>query len=162
MTREELDTFLRKPKINEDPAFQELSKDFHGDKLTFDLKIFTDIPGESVKIYPHGRYTSMPEHSHDYFEMMYIYDGCITQVVEGEKTMRRGQYASWTWKPGIASRSAEKRHRDELHYTKEFLDAAFSRMQNNSLFSEFFANSIHNNSSFPRFLYLDTGDPPGP
>ncbi|MGI6576513.1 MAG: AraC family transcriptional regulator [Eubacteriales bacterium] len=163
MNREELDVYLRKPKINEDPAFQELSKNFHSDKLTFDLKIFTDTPGESIKIYPHGRYTSVPEHSHDYFEMMYIYDGCITQTVEGEKLkMNRGAVCLLDLD---AKHSIEECGENDIGMNfimqKEFLDAAFfSHTKNNSLFSEFFANSIHHNSSFPRYIFLDTGDAP--
>jgi len=163
MRRDELDIYLRKPKLNEEPAFEELHNNFSGDKLTFDLDIFTEIPGESIKIYPHGRYTAVPEHSHDYFEMMYIYDGSITQTVEDER-IEMGKGA-------VCLLDLDAKHSIDICgendigmnfiMQKEFLDTAFfSHTKNNSLFSEFFTNSLYRGKSIPRYLYLDTDDDP--
>lgn len=161
VNRQELDAYLRKPKINEEPSFREKSINFHGTKLTFDLQIFSEIPGESIKIFPHGRYEPVPEHSHDYFEMMYIYDGSITQIIEGEKVNLK--------KGAICILDLNARHSIEtcgesdiamnFIIQKEFLNTAFfSHIQNNSLFSEFFMNSIHRGNSFPRYFFIDTED----
>lgn len=164
MNKGELDIYLRKPKINEEVAFsEEVSSGFLSQLLTFDMHIFTEIPGESVKLYPHGRYYPVPEHSHDYFEMMYVYDGSITQIVESERIMLQ--------KGAICLLDLHAKHSIEVCgendiamnfiIQKEFLNAVFfSHIKNNSLFSDFFTNSLHEQNSFPRFLYLDTCDDP--
>jgi AraC-like DNA-binding protein len=92
---------------------------------------------------------------------MYIYDGSITQIVEGEKIgLVKG--AICILDPN-AKHSIEICGENDIGMNfiiqKEFLNTAFlSHIKNNSLFSEFFANYIRQRNSFPRFIYLDTGD----
>ena len=86
MTKTELDAYLRKIMFNEEPAFvSDSSRNDSMQGLTIKISNLEDIPGERVKIVKHGRFLSVPEHGHDYFEMMYVYDGSITHYIEGDK-----------------------------------------------------------------------------
>lgn len=41
--------------------------------------------GRYIDIRPHTRFAAFPKHSHNYIEMMYVADGSITHIINGEK-----------------------------------------------------------------------------
>lgn len=102
MNRTELDTFLRQIRMEERALPADTNQRMQGAQLRFaDTFRFLSQPSRQIKLTTHGRFLPTPPHSHDYVEIMYIYDGSITQRwAEGERQLRRGDF--FFLPPGIA------------------------------------------------------------
>ncbi len=53
---------------------------------TFSEKLFfSDVPGQDIVIVQHDRYTPPELHRHDFYELLYVYEGEFTQQIEEER-----------------------------------------------------------------------------
>jgi AraC-like DNA-binding protein/quercetin dioxygenase-like cupin family protein len=161
VNKTELDAYLRKRRVNEEPAFvSDINRNDNMLGMVIDLSTL-GIPGETVKIIPHGRFLPVPEHGHSYYEMMYVYSGSITHYINGDRIVLE--------KGSICLLDTKVKHSTEICgesdvavnfiLNRELFDTAFFvRIKENSLFSDFIANSIYKSDSFGRYLVIHTGD----
>lgn len=90
MNFEELDQYMHQPKPWEQWG-QFFPNSSGGDqKLVVQCNELLSIhqgPSSYLRVIPHARYMETALHSHDFFEMMYVYRGSITQWVDGERIL---------------------------------------------------------------------------
>ena len=86
MNMDELDAFLRRPRPDEVPGplpyhIGTVMREWWHDNVRGPMP----VPGTSFFINLHGRLNTMAAHGHDYYEIMYVLDGSVTHVIEGER-----------------------------------------------------------------------------
>lgn len=78
-----------------------LNGDIHIDESIYDKERKNSIdvdklllPEELISIRKHTRFIDYPEHFHNYFELMYVFNGELRQVINGkEVVLKEGEYA---------------------------------------------------------------------
>lgn len=113
-----------------------------------------------VAVVPHGRYTPPFLHEHDFIEMVYVFKGTCTNVIENRSvTMRPGDLCIIA--PG--TRHAIQAFADDiivLNYlirSSTFEKAFFSILSSNSILAEFFRHIFYSDKG-NSYLQFSTGD----
>jgi AraC-like DNA-binding protein/mannose-6-phosphate isomerase-like protein (cupin superfamily) len=112
---------------------------------------------ESVVIRQHGRYLSTPEHGHDFYEMMYVYEGSIRQrICTDEIVLKRGYVCLMNKR---AKHSIDRCGKTDITLnfllSKKLINADFlSRIEGNLLFTDFF----YKPSAQGEYILIDTGN----
>lgn len=157
MKREELREYL----IRDRPLDYDIAR--NSSMLGSIVNIF-DMPRptrENVILTPHGRYLPTPEHGHSSYEMMYVYEGSITHVICGDRIILKA--GSICLLDPSVKHSIEVTGKYDLgvnfllaksFFTPDF----FAKMEDNSLFYEFFANTLYKPNAFGRYLVLHGED----
>lgn len=120
-----------------------------------------NIPGGNVVVSQHGRYLPTPEHGHNYYEMMYVYDGRITQSIgEDSIVLEKGTFCllNPNTKHSIAACGKEDIAVNFILLKDLFTPDFFSRIEDNHLFYDFFAGTLYSSKAFGRYLVIRAGD----
>ncbi len=136
---------------NVDKAIYTTGRDF----VVFGNKM-SDNP---VYIRTHTRFGNFPEHGHDYTEMMYVYSGEITHVIDGEEiTLHEGDILLMNRHMRHAIKKAEKTDIGiNFILSDAFLNYLRSNLVGNSLFSDFFAENAKEVGE-PDYLHFSIAD----
>lgn len=148
ITKEEL-PLIRGEKV--DKALYTTGRDFvvYGNKLS-------DKP---IDIRTHTRFASFPDHGHDFTEMMYVYAGSITHVIDGEKiVLKEGDILLMN---KHVRHSIEKAEKTDIGinfiFSDAFLNFLRSNLIGNSLFSDFFTENFKE-SGEAEYLHFGIAD----
>lgn len=166
MDTKSLDVFLRKIKLNEEPVYvakQDQNRGMYGSIISFNqLMQIQKSNTQYFTLTQHGRFLPTPEHGHDCFEMMYIYDGSITHHIGEEKyALTKGSFC--IIEPGNRHSTDVCGEGDiAVNFLMDkalFTDGFLSRISQNSLFFDFFSNILYNpTSGLRRHLIIHTGE----
>ena len=83
MDKSELDILLRQLRLEERIIGDKENRNMDGSTVSFQSLRLSGQPSNLLMISPHGRFRPTPMHTHDYLEVMYLYDGSITQHWKG-------------------------------------------------------------------------------
>ncbi len=83
MDKNELDIFLRQIRLEERIVGEKDNHSMKDSKVLLDIMRLNGQPSKEILISPHGRFRPTPRHTHDYLEIMYLYDGSIIQRWDG-------------------------------------------------------------------------------
>lgn len=117
------------------------------------------LSDKPVSIRTHTRFAYFPDHGHDFTEMMYVYSGKITHVIDGNKiVLKEGD---------ILLMNKHMRHSLEEATGKDiginffisdgFLNYLRSNLVGNTLFSDFFTENFKENGE-PEYLHFRIAD----
>lgn len=128
--------------------------------ISSDINKLNYRENENFKVSLHGKYQEVAQHRHDYFEMMYVYNGSVTHVIDGnEVVLNKGDYCILDMQTVHAIKKTGSEDEavnfvmDRSFFSPEFLAVISS----NKLFSSFYANALHK-SSFGNYLVIATED----
>lgn len=157
MTKIELDEFLMRDKPRD--------FDYAGNAgmlgSIMNITNIKEIPGASAFVFQHGRYMPTPEHGHTCYEMMYVYNGSITQYIDGVKiVLRKGAFCLLdpNTKHSIETCGKEDIAVNFIFLKSFFTSDFFSRIADNNLFYDFFAGTLHNTNTNGRYLVINADD----
>ncbi|MDR1496533.1 MAG: AraC family transcriptional regulator [Clostridiales Family XIII bacterium] len=140
----------------------EVSRDIYSTESGFVVNARKLLPpGSLIVVRTHTRFIHFPSHTHNYVEIVYMYSGTTTHIVEGEHRV--------TLKPGeflFISRGAahEILPADEgdiavnFIILPKFFDKALPTMEGENLLGNFIAGSMTANGSGVSYLHFRTGD----
>lgn len=136
---------------NVDKAIYTTGRDF----VVFGNKM-SDKP---VDIRTHTRFAYFPDHGHDFTEMMYVYSGNITHVIDGgEITLNEGDILLMNRHLRHAIEKAEQTDIGiNFILSDAFLNYLRSNIVGNSLFGEFFAENAKDIGT-PDYLHFSVAD----
>lgn len=115
----------------------------------------TIIGDTNLKVRRHSRFNPVPEHVHSYVELNYVYSGTCPQTINGqEMVLERNQVLLIdTECPHAISRLGEEDIMVSLMISKSFLrDHLFSEFSKDSILSNFFINSINEQTDHDHYL----------
>ncbi|WP_411342425.1 AraC family transcriptional regulator [Paenibacillus sp. WLX1005] len=170
MNHAELDQYLR--SINAIEAIQihtgQNVPEFGGiELLTRADEKYPRMPEElffdngSIFISKHHRFAPMPIHVHSFVEINYMYAGCCTQVINGQRiTLQCGQMCLLDMDvPHELEPLGEQDILVNIIMKKETLSAAFlNRLSRNGLVGQFLLNVITENSRHDRYVIFHAQD----
>jgi AraC-like DNA-binding protein/quercetin dioxygenase-like cupin family protein len=118
-------------------------------------------PGSLIVVRTHTRFIYFPAHTHNYIEIVYMYSGTTTHIINGEHrvTMQPGEFlfisrrASHEILP-----AAEKDIAVNFIILPRFFDKALSMMENKNILGDFIAGSMTGSGSPVSHLHFKTGD----
>ncbi len=123
------------PELTNVEAFNEFS-----DKIFFE-----DRPKRSIFMQKHNRYTPVFTHSHQFFELIYVYSGSAEHTLDGEtNTIQRGDLCIVS--PGTFHSLGvfdDSIILNALIKTKTFNDNFFEFLRDNNVLSTFFLNNLY-------------------
>ena len=94
MDKDRLDAFLRQIRLEERAINPEIQNRMSGSMIHFaeDLRLHGQT-SRLIRLSTHGRFQPTPPHSHDYIEVMYLYDGSVThRWKDGQAVLTRGDF----------------------------------------------------------------------
>jgi AraC-like DNA-binding protein/mannose-6-phosphate isomerase-like protein (cupin superfamily) len=146
MNEEELDKILRSPseaegKTNE---IREAIKEI--DILPDDYFI---APNEKITFSRHPRFIEFPAHRHNFIELIFVYSGNITQIINGKQmVLNEGDVCILDTNVVHAFEAVGENDLiiNVLMRKNYFNSALLSRLSNNSIMSDFLINAIYKNT----------------
>lgn len=107
----------------------------------------------------HTRFIDFPEHGHDYMELMYVYSGRISHVVNEEKVaLEKGDILFIN---RHAKHSILRAEKDDIGVnfilSEKFLRNLYPRIQNNAVMSDFLKNNF-DDAGEAEYLFFRTKD----
>lgn len=105
------------------------------------------LPEELISIRKHTRFIDYPEHFHNYFELMYVFNGELRQVINGrEVVLKKGEYALLNRN---VSHSIIKSGEDDIIFNfiirPEFFDYISTLMDSENEIFNFILESMYSN-----------------
>lgn len=116
---------------------------------------------EVISIHKHDRFVRFDKHAHDYLEMMFVYSGQISHVIEGEAlTLNKGEILMLDM---TVAHSIEEASEDDIAINilikKEFFDWFFMRqMGHNDLISNFVVKALYGNGETKQYIHFKTAE----
>jgi AraC-like DNA-binding protein len=139
--------------------FIELSR--HPEKFTL-LDEDTYIPrGQNIAFVVHPRYAVLPSHRHSFIELIYVYSGQCSQIINNAPvTMQKGEMCILDTH---AFHSINKADENDIIINclmrKSFFDAALlGRLSGNDVFSQFFIKAIYRSKNFEEYILLHSSE----
>lgn len=117
------------------------------------------LEGASLDLRPHTRFVNFPEHSHDYMELMYVYEGSISHIIGKENiTLKKGDilFLNRHIRHSVL-RANEGDIGINFILSADFLHALLPHVQNNPIMSDFLINNIED-AGEAEYLYFRTSD----
>lgn len=130
-------------------------------KDTFSESLFfTDQEASDVRIVQHDRYTPPVLHRHDFFELMYVYEGEFTQQIESSKLlMHTGDFCLIS--PGIRHALDVNNYSIVLNILiteTRFKNIIFNEMKADNLISSFFIGNAYSDHVNDYIIFHTNGD----
>ena len=79
MDKQQLDLSLRHIRLEERIVGDKNNEQMRNSEVSFKQVRLIGQPSKHVALVPHGRFRPAPMHTHNYYEMVYQYDGSLTQ-----------------------------------------------------------------------------------
>lgn len=168
MDRAKLDEQLRQlndyEKELKDLEGSDIRRLFSNDALGQEWRINSGklmLKEEEIAIHKHDRFIEFEEHSHDYLEMMVVYDGQIKHHI-GDKTITLNKGDILLMDMSI-SHSIEMAGEEDIAVDilmkKEFFDSFFlQQIGYNDMMAGFISNAIYKQSNKEQYLYFKSGE----
>jgi AraC-like DNA-binding protein/mannose-6-phosphate isomerase-like protein (cupin superfamily) len=139
-----------------------VSKDIYSSDAGFVINARKLLPpGSNIVVRTHTRFIHFPAHTHNYVEIVYMYNGSTTHIVGGEHriTLEPGEFL-------FISRGAshEILAADEEDIAVNFIilprffDKALSMMESKNILGDFIVGSVTGHGSGVDYLHFRTGD----
>ncbi|HBA96636.1 MAG TPA: AraC family transcriptional regulator [Lachnospiraceae bacterium] len=115
--------------------------------------------GSDTELYQHCRYLPAICHSHDFFEIVCVVNGCCTNYIKNQSlSMKKGDICiiAPEVSHAISAFSDECFICNILLRTSTFEKAFFGTLEENDILSDFFARSLYHSPSHP-YLCFQTG-----
>lgn len=116
--------------------------------------------GKYITVRTHTRFTDFPLHNHNYIEIMYVYNGNITHVIDGnEITMQKGDILFMNQQVRHSIKRAEKEDIGiNFIILPDFFEIPLSMIKNDkeNFLWEFLLGALRINSSKPQYLHFKT------
>jgi len=119
------------------------------------------LPDENVTISKHHRYIRVPNHKHDFIELIYVYSGSSTQIINGSTVyLTVGQMCLLDTN---VVHSIEAAGKNDIIINclmrKDYFDTSFfSRLSSNNLISNFLVNAIYQSKSHNNYIVFNSGN----
>ena len=118
--------------------------------------------GKYITVRTHTRFTDFPLHNHNYIEIMYVYNGSITHIIDGnEISMQKGDILFMNQHVRHSIKRAEKEDIGiNFIILPEFFDIPLTMMKNDkeNFLSEFLLDALRIDSKKPQYLHFKTQD----
>ena len=115
----------------------------------------------SLNVYKHPRFVAFPDHSHDFMEMVYMYSGSGTHVIDGETTLTLQTNDLLFLRPGVSHTIEPAGYNDigihiqiypsQLNYPTEML-------KEDTYLRRFLVNCIMEHTTGPDYLHFHLSD----
>lgn len=119
------------------------------------------LPDENVTISKHHRYIRIPNHKHNFIELIYVYSGSCTQTINGlTTTLKTGEMCLLDTNV-IHSIEAAGNHDIIINclMRKDYFDTSFfSRLSSNNLISNFLVNAIYQSKNHNNYIVFHSGN----
>ncbi|MGN0242514.1 MAG: AraC family transcriptional regulator [Lachnospiraceae bacterium] len=117
--------------------------------------------GKLIEIRPHTRFVHFPEHRHNFVEMVYMYSGTTTHVINGKDkvVLQEGdilllnQHATQEILPASENDIAVN-----FIILPEFFNQAIHMLENNNFLYDFLVSTLSTDSNTPGYLHFQTKD----
>lgn len=139
------------------------TSDFKSNSSNFDIQngeliMQTD---KEISFYVHPRYFPVPGHRHSFLELIYVYSGQCTQIINDKTiTMKQGEICILDTN---TFHSIERAGQDDIIINclmrKSYFDTAFlSRLSGNDIFTSFFIHAIYQSKNTNEYILLHSGE----
>lgn len=134
---------------------------------TVDQSLYTDdqnfiidkakllLPEQLISVRKHTRFIDFPMHKHNYVELQYVYQGSLTQIIDGkELTMRQGELMMLNQ---VISHEIKAAQEEDIIINfiinPEFFQYIFSLADIDNVIFSFIMNTIYSNATKGEYLY---------
>ena len=138
-----------------------VKKDIYTFKHTFEIdkQLFLK-EGRLITMRPHSRFIDIPEHRHNYIEIMYVCKGSITHYIEGEEiVMQKGDILLLNQHVKHGIKRAEY---DDVGINfialPEFFNIPLSMLRANNVLTSFLVSTLRQNRKIADYLLFKIGD----
>ncbi len=116
--------------------------------------------GRLIAVRPHSRFVDFPEHRHNYVEIMYVVQGCITHVIDGkELSMHKGDVLMLNQHVSHSIKRAE--YGDigiNFIALPEFFEIPLSMVNGTNVFARFIIGALRQKNPVSHYLLFQTGE----
>lgn len=134
-------------------------------KIENNLLILNDnmvlLPDENVTISKHHRYIRVPNHKHNFIELIYVYSGSCTQTINGSTIKLKTGEVCLLDTNVIHSIEAASKNDIIINclMRKDYFDTSFfSRLSSNNLISNFLVNAIYQSKNHNNYIVFHSGN----
>lgn len=119
------------------------------------------LPDENVTISKHHRYIRVPNHKHNFIELIYVYSGSCTQTINGSTiNLKTGEMCLLDTN---VIHSLEAAGKNDIIINclmrKDYFDTSFfSRLSSNNLISNFLVNAIYQSKNYNNYIVFHSGN----
>lgn len=174
MERQELDTFLRNytekerfleqgKRIDQDQVHMKYEESFGENGISSKTYLFEDdfflLSYENIGVIKQDRYTVVNLHKHNYIELIYVWSGTCTQLINGKRVVcQQGDICILDTKTiHSVDEAGENDIIINILMRKEFFAAAFfNRMTKQGILAEFLINAVTEVQDLKQFLLFNT------
>jgi AraC-like DNA-binding protein/mannose-6-phosphate isomerase-like protein (cupin superfamily) len=139
-----------------------VSRDIYSSEAGFVVNVYKLLPPGSLAVArAHTRFIHFPEHTHNYVEIVYMYSGTTTHIINGEHrvTMRPGEFLFIS---RLASHEILPAGEGDIAVNfitlPRFFDKALSMMESKNILGDFIAGSVTGHGMGVSYLHFRTGD----
>lgn len=130
-------------------------------KDTFSEKLFLNPQNPQIRIVQHDRYTPPVLHNHNFFELMYVYEGEFTQQISSARLlMHTGDFCLIP--PNVYHSLDVCNYSIVLNVLiskDKFHDLIFNNLHGNNILSEFFIGNTYSANINDYIIFHTNGDP---
>lgn len=140
---------------------QKVDKDIYSDETDFVIDNKKITKNRTViSIRPHTRFIDFPTHKHNYIEVVYVCQGKITHIIDGnEIILKEGELLFLNQH---SKHSIKKASIDDIAVNfiilPEFFDVAFSIMNKNNVIAEFLVGTLRQDTNKGEYLLLKVSE----
>lgn len=117
--------------------------------------------GKLIDVRKHTRFIYFPRHRHNYVEMVYMYQGKTTHILEGKEQVVLGQGDLLFLNQNVVHEILPASEEDigiNFLVQPEFFDTAFRMVEDESLLRDFLVNILTRSSDTSIYLYFQARD----
>ena len=116
--------------------------------------------GNLIDIRKHTRFVKFPNHKHNYIEFNYVYQGRLTQIIDGKKiTLKKGELIFLNQH---IDHELEASNEEDISINfiikPEFFDYIFNLLENDNVISKFLISTLYINDNKGEYLYFKSAD----
>ena len=116
--------------------------------------------GKLITVRPHTRFVDFPCHNHNYIEVFYVCQGCVTHIINGKKvTVKQGELLFLNQYVG---HEIQRCGMDDIAINfiilPEFFDTAFTMIDKNNLLADFLISTLKEENGTSQYLYFQVSD----
>ena len=156
----EEERILAATKCIDPDLYHDASKAPKGENFVIDSAKLLE-KGRLIEIRPHTRFAHFPPHSHNYVELVYMYSGSTTHILNGTDTIVL-QEGDLLFMNQSAVQEILPAKSDDIAVNfiilPEFFESALSMMEEGNLLRSFLISSLTGEDSFSSYLHFKAKD----
>lgn len=117
--------------------------------------------GKLIAVRPHTRFTDFPKHSHNYIEIMYMYQGETTHIINNNQTvyLKQGELLFLNCHAFHEIKKADSKDIGiNFIVLPQFFDTAYEMMGNDNVLSQFITDNLRSSGSAISYLHFKVAD----